>query len=75
MRKSEILKILRIFCVNEDKGISSAQELLYNVLFETEIGCRVLISFTFRSIQDDQLFLKLDSDEEKNCCTYWEDIK
>jgi len=75
MKKSEILKILRIFCVNENKGISSAQELLYNILFETEIGSRVLINFTFRSIQDDQLFLKLDSDEEINCCQDWEEIK
>ena len=71
MKKNEILKILQIFCVNGNKGISSAQELLYNILFETEIGSQVLIHFTFRSIEDDQLFLKLDGDEEVNCCQAW----
>ena len=75
MKKNEILKILQIFCVNGNKGISSAQELLYNILFETEIGGKVLIPFTFRSIQNDQLILKLDNDEEVNCCQDWDDSK
>ena len=75
MKKNEILKILRIFCVNEDKGISSTQELLYNILCETEIGNKVLIYFTFRSIEDDQLILKLDNDEELNCYMEWDESK
>ncbi|MDR3547174.1 MAG: hypothetical protein P4M11_02655 [Candidatus Pacebacteria bacterium] len=48
MKKYKILEILRIFCVNENKGISSTQDLLYNILFETEIGSKVLLYFTFR---------------------------
>ena len=48
MKKFKILEILRIFCVNENKGISGTQDLLYNVLFETEIGSKVLLYFTFR---------------------------
>ena len=75
MKKYEILKILQIFCINDNKGINSAQDLLYNILFETELGANVLIPFTFRSIQDDQLFLKLESDEEVNCCIDWDENK
>ena len=71
MKKNEILKILRIFCVNENKGISGTQDLLYNILFETEIGNKVLLYFTFRSIEDDQLIIKVDGDEEVNCCRNW----
>ena len=64
MKKNEILKILQIFCVNENKGISGTQNLLYNILFETEIGSKVLLCFTFRG---DRLILKIDGDEEVNC--------
>jgi len=71
MKKNEILEILRIFCVNESKGISGTQDMLYNILFETEFGNKVLLYFTFRSIEDDNLILKVDADEEVNCCQDW----
>lgn len=75
MKKNEIMNILRIFCINENKGINSTQNLLYNTLFETEIGNKVLIYFTFRSIDNDQLILKVDNDEELNCYYDWDTTK
>ena len=75
MKKNEILKILRIFCVNENKGITSTQNFLYNILFETEIENKDCIYVTFRSIENDQLILKLDNDEDLNCYMEWDDTK
>ena len=75
MNKNEIMNILRIFCVNDNKGIRGTQDLLYNILFETEIGNKVLIYFTFRSIENDQLSLKIDNNEELNCFYEWDESK
>ena len=72
MKKSDILKILSIFCVNENKGINGIQNLLHNILFETEIGTKVLLLFKFSTKHENQLFLRIDGDEEINCCGEWE---
>ena len=47
MKKHEILNILRIFCVFKQKAITETQNLLHNILFETEKGSKIFLSFKF----------------------------
>ncbi len=51
MKKHDILNVLRIFCVFHDKSIIETQNLLYNILFETETGSKVYLAskFEYRS--------------------------
>ena len=48
MKKHEILSVLRIFCVFQKKAIAETQNLLYNILFETEKGGKIFLNFKFK---------------------------
>jgi hypothetical protein len=51
MAKHEILNILRIFCVNENKGIRMTQDLLHHLLLENELGRQVQLAASFKYVR------------------------
>ena len=71
MKKHEILKILRIFCVFKRKGITETQNLLHNILFESEKGTKIFLPFKFK---DNKLIMTLENDNEVSCEEIKEDI-
>lgn len=38
---------MRIFCVFDQKAITETQNLLHNILFETEKGSKIFLAFKF----------------------------
>ena len=83
MKKHEILNILRMFCIFRQKAITETQNLLHNILFETEKGSKLFLSFKFgyASLRRNdfprrehrELVLKIENDEEVKCTDEWPD--
>jgi len=70
MKKHEILNILRIFCIFRKKAITETQNLLHNILFETEKGSKIFLPFKFNDSKE--MILRIDGDEEISCTAIWE---
>ena len=67
MKKYEILQILRKFCVFNGKGITATQNLLFETLFGSENGQKILLPFKFSGDKPD-LRITLENGADVNFC-------